>query len=144
MKSVAASRRKARRFTLQALYQMQLTGDSASVVEQQFLCDHDMKRVDTAYFHELLAGIADREEALLESIRPKLDRDMKTIDPVEKAILLIGSFELMDRIDIPYKVVINEAIELAKLFGASESFKYVNSILDQLAKHYRQVEAGQR
>ncbi|MCZ6500946.1 MAG: transcription antitermination factor NusB [Gammaproteobacteria bacterium] len=139
MKSIAA-RKKARRFTLQALYQMQLTGDSASVVEQQFLCDHDMKRVDTTYFHELLQGIAAQEDTLLETIKPTLDRDLKEIDPVEKAILLIGGFELMERIDVPYKVVINEAVELAKLFGASESFKYVNSILDQLAKQYRQVD----
>ena len=141
MKSVAAARRKARRFTLQALYQMQFTGDSASVVEQQFLCDHDMKRVDTTYFHELLSGIASQQEILLEAIKPKLDRDLKEIDPVEKAILLIGGFELMERIDVPYKVVIDEGVELAKLFGASGSFKYVNSILDQLAKQYRQIDS---
>lgn len=140
MKSIAAARRKARRFTLQALYQMQLTGDSASVVEQQFLSDHDMKRVDTTYLHELLVGIAAEEDALLETIKSKLDRDIGEIDPVEKAILLIGSFELSKRVDVPYKVVINEAVELAKLFGASDSFKYVNSILDQLAVKYREVE----
>ena len=140
MKPTTAARRKARRFALQALYQMELTGDSASVVEQQFLCDHDMKRVDTAYLHELLVGIAAQEDALLEVIKAKLDRDISEINPVEKAILLIGCFELSERIDVPYKVVINEAIELAKLFGASESFKYVNSILDQLAVKYREVE----
>lgn len=140
MKSVAAARSKARRFTLQALYQIQLTGDSATEVEQQFLCDHDMKRVDTSYFHELLSGIAAAEDTLLAAIIPKLDRDLKEIDPVEKAILLIGSFELMEKIEVPYKVVINEGVELAKLFGASESFKYVNSILDQLAKQYRKAE----
>ena len=120
---------------------MQFTGDSASVVEQQFLCDHDMKRVDTTYFHELLSGIASQQEILLEAIKPKLDRDLKEIDPVEKAILLIGGFELMERIDVPYKVVIDEGVELAKLFGASGSFKYVNSILDQLAKQYRQIDS---
>ena len=128
--------------TLQACYQMQFTGDSASVVEQQFLCDHDMKRVDTTYFHELLVGIVAQEDALLEAIKPKLDRDLKEIDPVEKAILLIGGFELMQRIDVPYKVVIDEGVELAKLFGASGSFKYVNSILDQLAKQYRQIDSA--
>ena len=140
MKSIVAARRKARRFALQALYQMQLTGDSASVVEQQFLSDHDMKRVDTTYLHELLAGIAAQKDALLETITPKLDRDISKIDPIAKSILLIGSFELLERVDVPYKVVINEAVELAKLFGANESFKYVNSILDQLAVQYRQAE----
>ena len=77
---------------------------------------------------------------LLEAITPKLDRELKEIDPVERAILLIGGFELMEKIEVPYKVVINESVELAKLFGASDSFKYVNSILDQLAKQYRQAE----
>ncbi len=144
MKPVAAARSKARRFTLQALYQMQLTGDSATTVEEQFLNDHEMKRVDTAYFHDLLSGIAARQEELLEKIVPVLDRELKEIDPVEKAILLIGSFELADRIDIPYRVVINESVELAKQFGAEESFKYVNSILDKLARQYRQVEMGRR
>lgn len=140
MKPVAAARSKARRFTLQALYQMQLTGDSASTVEQQFLSDHEMKRVDTTYFHEVLTGIAARQDDLLETITPYLDRDLSEIDPVEKAVLLIGAYELKERIDIPYKVVINESIELAKQFGATDSYKYVNSILDQLAKLYRSVE----
>lgn len=140
MKSVAAARSKARRFTLQALYQMQLTGDSASTVEQQFLSDHEMKRTDTTYFHEVLAGIARQQDELLETIKLTLDRDLKEIDPVEKAVLLIGSYELKERIDIPYKVVINESVELAKQFGATDSYKYVNSILDRLAKQYRPVE----
>jgi N utilization substance protein B len=144
MKPIAAARSKARRFTLQALYQMQLTGDSASVVEQQFLNDHEMKRVDTTYFHEVLSGIAAGQDSLLETITPHLDRDLSEIDPVEKAVLLIGAYELKERIDIPYKVVINESVELAKQFGATDSFKYVNSILDQLAKLYRSVELTRR
>jgi N utilization substance protein B len=144
MKPIAAARSKARRFTLQALYQMQLTGDSASVVEQQFLNDHEMKRVDTTYFHEVLSGIAAGQDSLLETITPHLDRDLSEIDPVEKAVLLIGAYELKERIDIPYKVVINESVELAKQFGATDSFKYVNSILDQLAKSYRSAELTRR
>jgi transcription antitermination protein NusB len=140
MKPSAAARSRARRFTMQALYQMQLTGDSAAEIERQFLEDNDMKRVDTTYFHELLSGVAAKQEELLESIEPKLDRKMDEIDPVEKAILLIGTFELIERIDLPYRVVINESIELAKLFGASESFKYINSILDQQAREFRQPE----
>ena len=125
---------------MQALYQMQLTGDSAAEVERQFREDNNMKRVDTTYFHELLSGVAAKQEELLETIEPKLDRKLDEIDPIEKAILLIGTFELIERIDLPYRVVINESIELAKQFGASESFKYVNSILDQQAKEFRQTE----
>ena len=125
---------------MQALYQMQLTGDSAAEVERQFLEDNNMKRVDTTYFHELLSGVAAKESELLETIVPKLDRAVDELDPIEKAILLIGTFELMERIDLPYRVVINESIEMAKQFGASESFKYVNSILDQQAKEFRQAE----
>ena len=140
MNPTAAARSRARRFTMQALYQMQLTGDSAAEIERQFLEDNDMKRVDTTYFHELLSGVAAKQEELLESIEPKLDRILDEIDPVEKAILLIGTFELIERIDLPYRVIINESIELAKQFGASESFKYVNSILDQQAKEFRQTE----
>ena len=140
MKPTAAARSRARRFAMQALYQMQLTGDSAAEVERQFREDNDMKRVDTTYFHELLSGVAANQEELLETIEPKLDRKLDEIDPIEKAILLIGTFELKERIDLPYRVVINESIELAKQFGASESFKYVNSILDQQAKEFRQTE----
>lgn len=123
---------------------MQLTGDSASTVERQFLDDHEMKRVDTTYFHEVLTGIASQQDELFEAIKLHLDRDLQEIDPVEKAVLLIGSYELKERIDIPYKVVINESVELAKQFGATGSFKYVNSILDHLAKHYRSVEFERR
>jgi len=143
MKPNVAARSKARRFTLQALYQMQMTQDSAAEVERQFREDNDMKRVDTTYFHELLSGISAKKVELLEAITPVLDRDIKEIDPVEKAILLIGTFELMERIDLPYKVVISESVELAKLFGASESYKYINSILDQQAKELRKSELDQ-
>ena len=144
MKPVPAARSKARRFTLQALYQIQLTGDSATTVEEQFLSDHEMKRVDTDYFHDLLLGISIAEEELLEAIVPQLDRPLKEIDPVERAVMLIGSFELRSRIEIPYKVVINESVELAKQFGAEDSYKYINSILDKLAQQYRQIELRNR
>ncbi len=140
MKTNVAARSKARRFALQALYQMQITGDAATIVEAQFLADHEMKRVDVEYFHDLLSGITATRSEILDAIKLKIDRDDSEINPVEKAILLIGVYELKERIDIPYRVVINESIELAKQFGASESFKYVNSILDALAKRYRQVE----
>ena len=137
-----SSRSKARRFALQALYQIQLSGCSAAAAEQQFLDDHDMKRVDVEYFHSVLAGTSEHRDELVSLITPTLDRPFKELDPVEKAILYIGSFELLYRIDVPYRVVINEAIELARQFGATESHKYVNSILDRLARAHRPHEQG--
>jgi N utilization substance protein B len=137
-----ASRSKARRFALQALYQIQLTGCSAATAEQQFLDDHEMKRVDVEYLHALLAGTSENRDELISLITPTLDRAFTALDPIEKAILYIGCFELVHRIDVPYRVVINEAIELARQFGATESHKYVNSILDRLAKTHRPHEQG--
>ena len=135
-----AARGRARRFALQALYQMQLSGCSAREVEAQFRQDFDMKRVDRAYLHDLLVGIEANREALVEAFSPRLDRAEQELDPVERAVLLLGTFELVHRIDVPYRVVINENVELAKQFGASESHKLINSVLDALAGQYRPVE----
>lgn len=139
--TTTAARRKARRFLLQALYQIELTSDSVSQVEKQFLDDHDMKRVDTDYLHDVLTGIGKDRDRLWEVIDPCLDRPRKELDPVERCILIIGAYELLERIDVPYKVVIDEGIELAQVFGASGSFKYINTVLDKIAKAHRQAEA---
>ncbi|MFT5210080.1 MAG: N utilization substance protein B [Flavobacterium sp.] len=143
-KQTPAARSKARRFVLQALYQMKLSGCTATEVETQLFQDHDMKNVDTEYLHELLSGINGRKGELADLIAPKLDRKYEELDPVEVAALLIGSFELSERIDIPYRVVINEGVELAKRFGAAESHKLINSVLDKLAKDHRESEFGHR
>ena len=137
-----SARSKARRFALQAHYQIQLNDCSVASVEEQFLQDHDMKRVDTEYFHELLSGTTVHRRELMALITPTLDRSFDALDPIEKAILFIGCFELVHRIDVPYRVVINEGIELARQFGATESHKYINSILDRLAKDHRTSERG--
>lgn len=139
-KSTPAARSRARTFALQGLYQMQLSGCSATDIERQYHEDHEMKRVDVDYFHDLMIGIARHGEALDELIAARLDRQFDELDPIERAILRIGSFELVHRIDIPFRVVINEAIELAHRFGASESHKYVNSVLDRLARDHRTAE----
>ncbi len=115
--------------------------DFASVADP-FIAEHNMKRADMAYFREMLVGIHTDLAELQSLITAKLDRGFDELDPVEKAILLLGSYELKARIDIPYKVVINESVELAKSFGATDSFKYVNSILDHLAKDLRQLETS--
>lgn len=137
-----AARTKTRQFLIQALYQAQLMDEDFASVADPFIAEHNMKRADMAYFREMLVGIHTDLEELQLLITAKLDRGFDELDPVEKAILLLGSYELKARIDIPYKVVINESVELAKSFGATDSFKYVNSILDHLAKDLRQLETS--
>ncbi len=140
--STSASRGKARRFALQALYQMQMTGSGAADVEAQFRQDHDMKRVDTDFLHDLLSGIERDQDELMELVSSRLDRPVGELDAVAHATLLIGSFEIVKRIDIPYRVAINESVELAKQFGGEDSHKLVNSVLDDLSREFRQVERG--
>jgi len=135
-----AARRKARRFTVQALYQWQMTGANLGVIETQFRVDNDMRKTDVTYFHELLHEIPKCVNELDDTFRPLLDRDIKELDRVELAILRIGTYELSKRPDIPFKVAINEGIELAKYFGATESHKYVNGILDKVAQRLRVLE----
>lgn len=142
--STPAARRKARRYTLQALYQWQMAGAALNDIEAQFLADNDMKKVDRAYFHALLHGVPAQVTGLDEALRPFLDRRVEELSQIEKAILRMGTFELKERIDVPYRVVINEAIELAKTFGAEDSFKYVNGVLDKLARRLRSAETAHR
>ncbi len=143
-KNSPAARSKARRFVLQALYQMKLTGMSAGDVERQFRQDHDMKRVDTEYLHQILSNINLIRGDLTDVIALKIDRKFDELDPVEAAVLYIGCYELIHRIDIPYRVAINESVELAKQFGAAESHRLVNSVLDSIAAEYRASEYNRR
>ncbi len=138
------ARRKARRFVLQALYQKILSGLAAAEIESQFLEDNDMRKTDTEYFHELLIGIERETARLDEFLDPILDRSVDELDPIEHGILHIGAFELIHRVDVPYKVVINEAVELSKTFGATDAYKLVNSVLDALSQDHRTLELGAR
>lgn len=134
-------RRKAREMALQALYQWQMIGgESVAEIEVQFRANNDMSRVDENYFCELLQGIARSARQIDTSIAPLLDRSLEQLDPVERAALRIGCYELMERRDVPYRVVINEGIELARLFGGQDSHKYINGILDKLAPRLRAAE----
>jgi N utilization substance protein B len=136
------ARHKARRFAVQALYQWQLSGNSLNFIEQQFNSreDVDLTKVDMLYFQELLHAIPADLNTFDELLKPYLDRDLESLGYVELAILRIGCYELVKRLDIPYKVVLNEAIELAKSFGADESYKYVNGVLNKLAGQLRTAE----
>jgi N utilization substance protein B len=137
MKPALAAKTRARQFLLQALYQAQLTDTPYVEVIEPFVTDHNMKRADVDYFREVLHGIDEHEQTLLELIGRVGERAHKDLDPIEKAILLLSTYELQSRIEVPYRVVINEGIELAKSFGATDSFKYINSVLDALARELR-------
>lgn len=139
-KSSPAARRKARRFALQALYQWQVSGSGLNDIEAEFRTDNDMSKVDVEYFHDILHGVPRDKSELDAKVLPFLDRRIDELTPVELAILRLGAFEMCHRIDVPYKVVINEAIELAKTFGATDGHKYVNGVLDKLAQRERMVE----
>ena len=140
MSSKTAARSKTRRFLLQAMYQAEMMDEEYASVTDPFIADHNMKRADLAYFREILTGIHRDIDELRAMIALKLARDFSELDPIEKSILLLGAYELRSRIEIPYRVVINEGVELAKSFGASESFRLINSVLDALAKDTRQAE----
>ncbi|MDX1803666.1 MAG: transcription antitermination factor NusB [Alcanivorax sp.] len=142
--STPNARRRARRFTLQALYQWQLAGAAVSDIEAQFLANQDFANTDRQYFHDLLHGVTAMVSELDSLLSPMLDRRVEELSQVEKAILRLGAFELKERVDVPYRVVINEGIELAKVFGAEESFKYVNGVLDKLARQLRYAEAAEK
>jgi N utilization substance protein B len=132
----------ARKLAMQALYQWQLTQHSAAEIKQQFLESEESAGVDRVYFEEVVGGCIDRHEEVAVELQPFLDRPLDRLDPVETAILMIGIFELQHRLDVPYRVVINEAVDLCKRFGATDAHKYVNAVLDRAARDVRAAERG--
>ena len=137
---MSRARSLARERAMQALYQWQMTGQDLADIEQQFLDEQDMKNVDKKYFRELLFEVPKLVEEFDALSKELLSRPIEQVDPVERAILRIGLYELKQRIDIPYRVVINEAVELAKSYGAEAGHKFVNGTLDKAAKSLREVE----
>lgn len=136
-------RRRARRLTTQALYQWLLSKDSPLDIAAQFHADTHGK-VDWDFFDAIFLDIPRRIDSLSEQIVPRLDRDFSALDPIEKALLFQGCYELANRIDVPYRVVINETVELAKVFGATDSHKYINGVLDKLVPELRAAEWAAR
>ncbi len=121
-------------------------GQQLNEIEAQFRVDNDFSTVDGAYFHEILHGVPRQKSEIDGAFEPLLDRPIAEIDPVELSILRLSTYELKNRIDIPYRVVINEGIELAKVFGATDGHKFVNGVLDKLAPRLRadEVRANKR
>ena len=138
-----AHRKKARSLLVQALYQWQISDYPVNDIEAQYRTDN-VGKIDWDYFHELFVGIVSSVEDLDNIFTPFLDREISQINPIELAILRLGAFELSQRIDIPYRVVINVCIELAKKYGATDSHKYVNGVMDKMARKIRSVEINAR
>jgi N utilization substance protein B len=127
----------ARKLAMQALYQWQLTSQSAPEIRQQFLESDDSRGVDGEHFSELLIGCIAGSGEINAALASFIDRPVDQLDPVEAGILMIGIYELQHRLDIPYRVVINEAVDLCKRFGATDGHKYVNAVLDRAAREIR-------
>jgi len=134
---MSSNRHNARRAAVQALYQWDLTQQKAQDIQSSFMKIHDMMNVDRKYLTDILTQVPDVEEELEQAITPFIGRDFSSLDPVERAILRLGAFELKFRADVPTKVVLNEMIELAKVFGADHSYKFINGVMDKLAKKLR-------
>ncbi|MGK2946632.1 MAG: transcription antitermination factor NusB [Candidatus Malihini olakiniferum] len=132
-----AARRRARECAVQALYSWQLSKNDIADIELQFLHEQDIKDIDINYFRELLAGVTVQTEKLDALMIPYLSRKPEELGHVERAVLRIALFELSKRDDIPYKVTINEAVELGKVFGAEDSHKFINGVLDKVAPKVR-------
>ncbi|MDF0751196.1 transcription antitermination factor NusB [Marinobacter sp. 71-i] len=140
----AGDRRRARALAMQGLYQRHFSKSSITDIESEFIVDNDMSKVDTAYFRDLLRGVHREQAELDRLLEPFLDRPIHEVDAIELAIVRLGTYELKHRLDVPYKVVINEGIEMAKKFGGTEGHKFVNSLLDKLSHRLRLAEIRPR
>lgn len=137
---MSSKRSQARNHAVQALYQWQVTGQDIGSITNQFLAEQDNGTFEVAYFRDLLQGVPTHLKQLDDALRPHLDRSIESVDLVERAILRLGVYELAEHPEVPYRVVINESVELAKTFGAEQGHKYINGVLDKVAQDLRAVE----
>ncbi len=136
------ARSRARRLAVQALYQWLVGGDGVQVVVGQFLDGRNTGRADRDYFRSIVTGVAEARAGLEETLAPLLDRPVVQLDPVEHVILLLALQELKERHDVPYRVVIDEAVELARMFGADQSWRFINAVVDRAARALRGDECA--
>ena len=141
---MSQARTNARKAAVQALYQWQMTGQSLVEIERQFIEDERLKDAQKSYFSELFHGVHRNLDLIDQILSEFVDRPIDMIDPVERAILRIGAYEMTNRLDMPYRVVLNESINLAKYFGADGSHKYINGILDKIAQQKRTIEINSK
>ncbi|MGA3249818.1 MAG: transcription antitermination factor NusB [Paraburkholderia sp.] len=132
-----SARRRSRELATQGLYQWLLSGAPGGEIDAQLRGAQGFDKADHEHLDALLHGVIRDSEALSADLTPCLDRPIDQLSPVERAVLLVAAFELKNQVDIPYRVVINEAVELAKTFGGADGYKYVNGVLDKLAAQLR-------
>jgi len=137
-------RKKARKYAVQGIYQWHLSGNPIKDIEFQFLETINSKKVDVPYFQEILVNCLTSITEIDELLTPNVNRDLSEVNPVELAVIRLATYELKNRIDVPYKVVINEALELTKTFGAEEGHRFVNGVLDKMAKELRPTETANK
>ena len=137
---MSKKRHRAREYALRGLYQWQVTGQNVGDIIDQFLASNDARQFDVPYFQDLLRGVPTHLDELDSPLAPLLDRPVEQVDLVERAVLRLGAYELQHHLEIPFRVVINEAVELAKTYGAEQGHRYVNGILDKLAAVLRPLE----
>ncbi|WOE30918.1 MULTISPECIES: transcription antitermination factor NusB [unclassified Acinetobacter] len=143
LQAAYAAKRKARRFAVQGIYEWQMSRNPVHEIEARTRVDNAMHKVDLSYYHELLTQVVANHTALDALLVPVLDREINALDGVELATLRLGAYELQGHLEIPYRVVLDEAIELAKHFGGADSHKYINGVLDRLATTLRAAEKQQ-
>jgi len=141
---MSSAKTNARKCAVQALYQWQMTGESLTRIEMNFLEEELLKGAQKKYFTEIFHGVPKQLNVIDEALSEFVDRPVDKIDPVERAVLRIGVYELINRLDTPYKVIINEGVNLAKCFGADGSHKYINGVLDKVSQKIRAVEIKAR
>ena len=141
---MSRQRTRSRSLAVQALYQWQIAGQDVGSIIEHFMIEQDAKKFDTDYFNELVRAVPARLGELDAALSDCIDRALESVDPVERAILRLGAYELLEHPEIPYRVVINEAVELAKTFGAEKGHRYVNGVLDKAARNLRPLEASAR
>jgi len=139
-KSVAKSRGKSRRLAMQAIYQWQMTGDNISDIKQQFFEENNMAKLDAEFFSAMVSGVASSISELDPLLEKYMTRTVESVDPVERSILRLATYEFINRLEIPYRVVLNEAVNITKEFCSEKSHTFVNAVLDKVAKEIRQVE----
>lgn len=139
-KSLARARGKSRRLAMQAVYQWQMTGDSITDIKQQFFDENNMSQLDSAFFSELVSGVASSISELDPLLEKYMPRSVESVDPVERSILRLATYEFINRFDVPYRVVLNEAVNIAKEYCAENSHTFVNAVLDKVAKEIRHIE----
>lgn len=140
-KNIKSARRRAREFALQGLYAWLLDPREVSYIEMHLRTNgHGFNKSDVAHFNKLLYGTVHEYDTLSTLLTAHIDRPLTDLSPIERAILLIGTYELSACLDIPYRVVINEAVEITKVFGGTDGYKFVNGVLDKLAPNLRKIE----